>query len=105
ESATIAKVQAKFSAEYVAAKKPEQKAALAKKLLDAADRDAADSALQTAEWDEARRLASEGNDFRLAVQSLERRNAKYPLDMVVGMASICQAVQLPANKRADNAAL
>src|SRR5262249_9656588 len=104
-SAVLSQVQAKFSAEYAAAKKPEQKAALAKRLLDAAERDAADPPLQTAEWDEARRLAAEGNDFRLAVQALERRHAKYPLDLMAGMASICQTVQLPANKRADNAAL
>lgn len=103
-AAALSKIQNQYAAEYAAAKKPEQKVSLAKTLL-TASAGIADPALQSACWDEARRLAAEGNDPRLAVDALERRHAKYPLDVLSAMATICETVELPASKRAENAAL
>jgi hypothetical protein len=104
-AAALTRVQNQFSAEYAAAKKTEQKLALAKSLLDTADRSFADLPQQIALWDEARRFATEGNDYRLAMQALERRHARFPLELLSMVATICENVQLPAAKRADNLAL
>jgi len=98
-------VQAGHSAQYAAAKKPEQKLGLARSLREEADQAIDDPPRRAALLEEAQRFAREGGDVRLALNMLRDRAPLAGIDQLAETVEVLKTANYPPAQRAENAAV
>jgi len=109
DAAAVAKaaadVQSKYAGPVAAAKRADQKLALARAIRDEAQSANSDPPRQVALWLEAQRLAVVGGDLRTAVSMLRDRVERFSLDLLPEIVELLKTAVFPASLRSENATL